>query len=209
MTESARKNSNKLPLKSYLLYLCIALFLTTGVTFSKYVTTTHTSDTARVVQFGELSLYETAEGEQKYNQNYIYAPGVNITKNPSVDFSKNELSAYVFVTVSAKDWVYNPSSHSYTVDNVLDWSVDTSRWAYLTHDAQTNQAVYYKLVRAGEQLKAAPIITDNTITVSPELKNSDLNLIAESTRSISFKAYAVQANGFENATDAWNALTQN
>ncbi len=206
-----KNNLAKIPLKSFLLYLCIALFLTTGVTFSKYITSSNGGDNARVAKFGELSLYETVDGTKVTTQNLIYTPGVNITKNPAVDFESNELAAYVFVKIDAKNWTFNNTDNSFSITNEtkepidrLKWAVNTTAWNKLSVN---NEMVYYIYVPAGTELKGVTIIKDNQITVSSNITNSEMTEIQESISNITFTSFAVQANGFENAIAAWNSVS--
>ncbi len=207
-----KNNLAKIPLKSFLLYLCIALFLTTGVTFSKYITSSNGGDSARVAKFGELSLYETVDGTKVTTQNLIYTPGVNITKNPAVDFESNELAAYVFVKIDAENWTFNNTDNSFSITNEseepkdrLKWTVNTTAWKKLTVD---NETVYYIYVPAGTELKDVPIIKDNQITVSSDITNSELNKIQNKISNVKFTSYAVQANGFEDALTAWDSVSK-
>ncbi len=189
-----KNQAAKLPIKSYLLYICVALFLTTGVTFSKYVTSSGGDDAARVVRFGKLTLTEET------GQRYIYAPGVALSKDPKVTFSENELSAYVFVKIEADGWEY--SSRAFNVDGLISWSV-ADGWTHIETKGST--VVFGRLVKAGEPLSEVPIISGNSIAVSEDAKNSDLETIKDKIGKLTFTAYAVQANGFENASSAWNA----
>lgn len=192
-----------LPVKSYIIYLCVALFLTTGVTFSRYITTTTSGDGARVAQFGELSITESTIPEK-----FIFAPGFTITTDPKVRFSPNEMSAYVFVAIDADSWVFNEvSNDAYSYDGgKLTWSVNTDDWTYVTYDSTEKTAVFYKLVPPGEELNNVSVIKDDTTVVSENVKRTDMDGITESFMDITFRAYAVQSGGFETAESAWNSV---
>lgn len=204
MQKKKSKNLAKLPVKRYLLYICIALFLLTGVTFSKYITVANGSDSARVAKFGEVTLYETENDEQVYSKNFIYTPGVDIAKDPTVNFSAAETSAYVFVTVSASDWTFNSADKSYTVGNKINWSVDNN-WTFVKTDGESQ--VFCKFVEANSSLDSVPIIKNNTVSVSENLKNSEMEIMAQITLNLTFKACAVQAGGFTNADEAWESVS--
>ena len=69
-----KKNKFRLPISAYVTYLLLASFLLTGVTFSKYVAKTSTSDNARVAKFGvemvgasNASFALEAGGEETYS----------------------------------------------------------------------------------------------------------------------------------------------
>lgn len=191
--------------KRILLYLCVALFLTTGVTFSRYIASSDGGDAARVAKFGELSLYETEFG-------VYYAPGAAITKNPMVDFESNELAAYVFVKVDAEDWSFDVENNRFSAFDdkpepaeILTWSVDTNEWTALSSG---NEIVYYIYVPAGTALREVPIITDHTIQVSENITNSEMKELETTIGNVTFTSYAVQANGFENAAAAWERVSE-
>lgn len=193
---------SNLPLKRYLLYLCVTLFLTTGVTFSKYISSTTNDDSARVVEFGNLTLTETDITETS-----IFAPGIDIEKNPKVSFSVNETSAYVYVAITAEDWSFSDTSGicSFTIDDKLSWQVNSDDWIFLSYDSENSRAVFYTLVPPGEELSEVAIIKENKIEVSENIKYSDM-LNIEDDIKIAFKAYAVQSGGFETADSAWNSI---
>ena len=84
-----------LPLRAYIMYLLLICFALTGVTFSKYVTSTCGGDSARVAKIGSVTVTENGE---PYNSDVIWrvAPGADITKNAVISFSGSELASYVF-----------------------------------------------------------------------------------------------------------------
>lgn len=212
MNQTMEKRFSKFPLKSFLLYLCIALFLTTGVTFSRYIASSNGGDAARVTKFGELSLYETVDGTRVNSQELVYAPGVSITKNPMVDFKGNELAAYVFIKINAQNWTFDSTDNSFSILNgnkgpteILKWYINTSEWTALSND---NEIVYYIYVPAGTELNEISIITDNAIAVSDNITNGEMTEIQSIIGNVTFTSYAVQANGFENAVAAWDSVSE-
>ena len=212
MQKKKNKNTIKLPLQKYLVYLCVALFLTTGVTFSKYVTSTTSADSARVAHFGELSLYETdANGKRIYDgQKFIFAPGVKLQKNPVVSFENSEMSAYVFVTVEAKGW-QTTDNISYCIKRenssqvLLNWKINETNWTPL----QTNNdiIVFYHEAAAGEKLQKLSVIQDDEVIVSRDLHANEMAVVEKSVGDITLQAYAVQKDGFENIQTAWEAVS--
>lgn len=197
----------KIPFKRILLYLCVTLFLATGVTFSKYITRSEGGDGARVARFGELALYETENGEKVNGQTLIYAPGVTITKNPAVDFARNELAAYVFVKIEAPNWHFDPAGNRFALvyENTekLTWSVNTAAWTALSGQ----NGVYYTYVPAGVALSGEPIIQGDQITVAADITRSEMEAVQSGISTVTFTSYAVQANGFENAAAAWSSVS--
>lgn len=84
-----------LPLRAYIMYLLLICFALTGVTFSKYVTSTCGGDSARVAKIGSVTVTENGE---PYNSDVIWrvAPGADITKNAVISFSAASLPAMCF-----------------------------------------------------------------------------------------------------------------
>ena len=58
-----------LPLRAYIMYLLLICFALTGVTFSKYVTSTCGGDSARVAKIGSVTVTENGE---PYNSDVIW-----------------------------------------------------------------------------------------------------------------------------------------
>lgn len=208
----------KAPLKRYLIYLLIVTFIISGVTFSKYVTSSSGGDSARVAAFGNLKLYETdADKNPVKEQIYYIAPGVNLKKNPTVEYATergSEMATYVFTTVTTTNWKFDDESQSYWIemdgkeDKSLTWSVDKG-WKYLPTEKKDGEitAVFYRLVDAGEKLDRVPIIQKSEIKVSEKIFEKDMDNIEKATGDIHFQVYAVQAGGFESAEEAWESVS--
>lgn len=211
-----KKTRAPLPMRVYLCYLLAAALIFTGITFSKYITATSGGDEARATTFGELSLTEEEKPES-----FVITPGVNIKKNPLVNFAmgkeskidKSEPGAYVFVCVVAENWQFdqttdqttNQTTSTYRMmkdeKELMQWSVDAN-WKYLT----TNNwyRVFYRYVPPNENLTNVPVISGGEIIVSPKLYASDYPVKTHDRPiPITFTAYAVQANGFGGAEHAW------
>lgn len=215
----SEKNRIKLPIRIYALYLLIATFLLTGVTFSKYVATSGGEDEARIATFGELSIREYAQDgtglmpmdkEGNSVQTMKMIPGVPLTKKVVVNYGAekvSEVSAYVFVELKPYDWAAGKDDFSYILEEedetLLSFSIDNGKWMYLERPGDTRSHVYYKLVEAGEVLDEISIIKENEIFVSEQVTSTNLSKVKT---TIAFSAQAVQAGGFENASDAWNSI---
>lgn len=206
---SERTKRNRLPIHVYLVYLLVATLVFTGVTFSKYVTSSTGGDSARVAVFGELELTEstwTGDG-------YIITPGAPIGKDPKVFFGvtdPTEMAAYVFLTVQADGWTFD-GDHAYRIfrqdgtTELLSWSVDAD-WTRL-EAGETGPQVFYRTVAPGESLTGVPVMSGDAITVSRDLRASELNALGDAAQSITFQAWAVQVQGFDSAESAWNAVS--
>lgn len=200
---SEKKKHIRLPIHVYLSYLLVATLIFTGVTFSKYITATNAGDSARIAAFGDLVMVEENKPE-----NFIITPGVNIVKNPQVSFGTNEpseMAVYVFVSVDAAGWQYDNGIYQIIRETenkeLLKWSVDEN-WTQLT-----DKQVFYRVVPANESIDDVPVISGGKITVSPHLYASEYEELSAATKSITFKAYAVQVQGFDSAEAAWNSVS--
>lgn len=206
-----KKRRVKLPLRAYLLYFTLLSFLLTGVTFSKYVTRSTGGDSARVVQFGDLTISENGN-------NWAVVPGMPIKKQAVVmTTSVSEVSAFVFITINAPSWVFDKGNNTYSryITNndvtmtALSWSAYTgaNAWNYLQDDS--GKQVYYILLQPGEALSMNIFSADNdgnTISVNKDLIKSQLTNDFTNSLKIYFKAYLVQAGGFATAKDAWDSI---
>ncbi|MBR5512981.1 MAG: hypothetical protein IKV85_03210 [Ruminococcus sp.] len=196
-----KKNKKfRLPLRAWLLYLVLVAFLSTGVTLSKYVTSTQGGDGARIIKFDDISISETGDFT---DGKFRIQPGINLTKKAELVFEGSEANTYIFVEVSAESFTAMNDNYSFYAidDKKIFWSVDKTKWTYLT--SENGKYIYFKALTANTSLKDT-IITDNTVYVSNQLKNSEIQEITN--LSASFRGIAVQANGFPTAEDAWEAI---
>ncbi|MGN0493633.1 MAG: hypothetical protein ACI4F7_08305 [Acutalibacteraceae bacterium] len=195
----------KLPLRAYLLYIIVAALLTTAVSLSKYTTATYGGDSARTVKFGDVYLTETGDFYDSENRLMLAEPGVDIKKAAVVNFNGSETACYIFIAVKADGFTKNGDrnyiSSAAEIGDKISWSVST-KWTYLT--LKNSEYVYYKTLAPNEVITDTEIIEGSKITVSGELKNSELEKLGNP--KISFRAAAVQAGGFENAAKAWDSV---
>lgn len=192
------------------MYALVACFLLSGVTFSRYIASTGTSDSARVAYIGNVQISES--GDFYEDGKLMLIPGVDLTKDVRLDYSHTEIASYVFITVDAQNWNKSAEdNYSYSVlDGKVAWSIDKS-WTYLTTQ-DTGERVYYITVPAANEISDKPVIADSgKITVSQEITKTQLNTLQNLT--VSFQGIAVQLDGFDDYTDqaqhalaAWNSV---
>jgi hypothetical protein len=117
----------------------------------------------------------------------------------------SEANTYVFLEVSTDTFTAAADNYTFSiVDEKIKWSVDKTKWTYLTSEnGKYIKYIYYKALTANTAFNA-DIITDNTVYVSDQLLNSEAQKITN--LSVSFRGIAVQANGFPTASDAWEAV---
>lgn len=205
-----RAEKRKAPCNIPMTLACVLFCLTlisihfTGGLYARYTTSDTASDSARVATFGRVTLTETVDGnpvDAAYQ--HIVTPGVDINKVVHVDFTACEVDTYVFVevtaaagwTISAPDFTAGTASDG---TPVLSWSVD-NRWT----PVEGAPNVYYKYVDTNTDW-SADFIKNNIIYVNPKTTKTQLDAVENC--ELNFRAIAVQAGGFENAKDAWNAV---
>lgn len=215
-TNQNKKAKFRLPFSAVLLYLALIAAALSGVTFSRYVTGTTVSDSARVAMMKELTVTETEMPDGSDQR--VILPGVNMTRKAVVDFEGSEMACYVFCEITANGWTRAADHFGYTAGNgLLNWAVDSAKWTFLQEDGSTS--VYYCIVNANTVLHADVLAEDGKITVSENITRSQLNAVAASASPLSIKisATAVQYHGFseglsagytetERAEAAWNAV---
>ena len=202
----------------------LTTYLSAGL-FARYVTRDDGGDSARVITFGKLSVAENnvvgATGQE-----YIYIPGVNLTKRVTVSFGGSEADTFVFISLEAKGWE-STDGRSFTLKDgegnvLLAWSVDEDWTPLMQKEIREGdkvvgtQYVYYMLLDSNVPLAEQQVIKDDTIKVSIS-SIPVYDALQGTTLHLNVVAYAVQANGFytaENdtelkaATAAWNSANK-
>ncbi len=185
----AKPNKRRLPLRAWLLYLAVATFALTGVTFSRYVASAHSQDEARVITFGDLTVTDSGVTQVQ--------PGVAAKKDLTVHFEGSEAAVYVFAEVQG-DWTRGADNRTYTYGaGSLSWRV-ADGWTHL----QDN--VYYRELAPNTALDAG-LIAGGTVDVSENMTRTQLQAAA-GTLHIRVRAAAVQREGGDTAQIAWERL---
>ena len=184
--------------KKVLLALC-AVLLVAATVFGTLAYLTSTDEVINTFTVGkvEITLDEAPvnengqkiEGARVKENSYKLIPGRNYAKDPTVHVAEGSETCYVFVKV--ENGIADIEDINYTIaDQLRD-----NGWELL--DGETD--VYYKAnVEAGVDL----IVFDGFI-IDGEVDSNTLATYAGKT--ITVTAYAVQANGFTSAADAWDA----
>lgn len=204
----------KLPLRAYLLYLLVASFLMTGVTFSKYIAASTGGDSARVATIQELSITESEGNYDTDNdgkKEWVVIPGVDLKKDAKVSFGGSEVATYVFVKLSTTGSWTTADNKTFTISDgsklLMSWSV-ADGWSYLLTSTGGSRVYVYKtdnnnIVAPNTALNEA-VIKDGTITVTEDVTEAN---IEKTGGTITLRAYAVQSSGFASAQDAWNSVS--
>lgn len=119
---------------------------------------------------------------------YNIVPGTEQAKDPTVTVD-NTVDAYVFVEVTD------------TTGGLIGYEI-AEGWELLS--GYTN--VYYREVAAAADVKAFPVLKDNKVTYAASLENSDMvdaDGQLKSGINLTFKASAVQQEGFTSALNAY------
>lgn len=186
----AKPNKRRLPLRAWLLYLAVATFALTGVTFSRYVASAHSQDEARVAAFGDLTVTDSGSVQVQ--------PGVAAKKDLTVHFDGSEAATYVFVEVQG-GWTRGADNRTYTYGaDRLSWRV-ADGWTHLRDN------VYYRALSPNTALTAG-LIAGGAVNVSEDMTRTELQALP-TTLGIRVQAAAVQREGGDTAQIAWERLS--
>ena len=184
-----KRNKRVLPLRAWLLYLAVATFALTGVTFSRYVASAHSLDEARVVAFGDLTVTDSGTVQVQ--------PGVSAAKNLTVRFEGSEAATYIFVEVQG-GWTLGADGHTYTGQSgLMTWRV-ADGWTHL----QDN--VFYRELAPNTALETG-LIDGGAVEVSENMTRTQLEALPGSLR-IRVQAAAVQRESGDTAEAAWTRV---
>lgn len=182
----AKLNKRRLPLRAWLLYLAVATFALTGVTFSRYVASAHSQDEGRVITFGDLTVTDSGSVQVQ--------PGVAAKKDLTVHFDGSEAAVYVFAEVQG-GWTRGADNRTYTYGaGSLSWRV-ADGWTHLRDN------VYYRELAPNTALDAG-LIDGGAVNVSEDMTRTELQAAA-GTLHIRVQAAAVQREGGDTAETAW------
>ena len=197
----------------------ITTYMSSGL-FAKYSTMDSGGDSARVIQFGELTVTETLDtGVTANGGNLVFVPGTTMKKELTVDFEGSEADTFVFVALEAKGWSFTapnatiPASFALKQDanTLMSWNM-VSDWNYLA--SEDDQHVFYIFLDSNTPLTSKPVIQNGEITVHVATYDA-YEALAGKDLELNVTAYAVQANGFyapdrdtaeKVATAAWNSV---
>ena len=129
---------------------------------------------------------------------YKIVPGVNIAKDPKVTVKANSEACWLFVKVDEANWPEFKESDGTTRKG--DYAI-AGDWDEL----EGVPGVYYRQVNASTEDQTFPVLAGDTVTVSSTLTKGEVQGIGtgENAPTLTFTAYAVQQEGVETATAAW------
>lgn len=186
----AKPNKRRLPLRAWLLYLAVATFALTGVTFSRYMASAYSQDEGRVITFGDLTVTDSGSVQVQ--------PGVAAQKNLTVRFEGSEAATYVFVELQGSDWTRGADGIYHDATGLMTWRV-ADGWTHL----QDN--VYYRELAPNTALTAG-LIDGGAVNVSENMTRTELEKLSKALH-IRVQAAAVQREGGDTAQIAWERLS--
>lgn len=186
----AKPNKRRLPLRAWLLYLAVATFALTGVTFSRYVASAHSQDEGRVITFGDLTVTDSGSVQVQ--------PGVAAKKDLTVHFDGSEAATYVFVELKGSDWTRGTDGIYHDAAGLMTWRV-ADGWTHLRDN------VYYRELAPNTALTAG-LIDGGAVNVSEDMTRTELEKLSKGL-SIRVQAAAVQREGGDTAQIAWERLS--
>ena len=123
-------------------------------------------------------------------QTYQLIPGTVIEKDPLITVKSGSEDCWLFVKIDKTT----------DFDEYLTFEVEDG-WTLLGG----YPGVYYRSVESTEEDLYFFVLADNSIFVKNTITKEKMSEIS-SAPTLSFKAYAVQENGFEGAADAWGLI---
>ena len=124
-------------------------------------------------------------------------PGTNISKDPKVTVAANSEACWLFVKVDA--------------ENGVDLVADANADSYVTYAmaegwtaVPNTTGVYYREVAASTTNQAYDVISGNQVSIPNTVTKAMLDSVTGTNApSLTFTAYAVQKEGFADASAAW------
>ena len=208
-----------------LLVVACALLLVAASVFGTMAYLTSTDEVKNTFTVGKVKITlneakvnadgtPVANAERVKANEYKLLPGHTYTKDPTVTVEEGSESSYVKMTVtfskaSALDAIFAPTGAELT--SIFN-GYDATNWIYKgnTKDATADTRTYefwYKETAGAPTADVALDALFDSITVPGTITGDQLKTIGGMT--ITVNAYAIQADGFANATAAWEAFTPN
>lgn len=188
--------------KALLLTLCAALLvcatvLATMAFLTDTATVTNTFTVGNVgitLDEARVDLYGEADGTERVTENaYKLIPGKTYTKDPTIHVATGSENCYLFVEVK-NDIADALISINTATEETIAAQMTNNGWSPLAEGSD----IYYQ-ESAKEAGAEVPVFS--TFTVSSTATNSSTS----DNATIVVTAYAVQADGFDTAEEAWNA----
>ena len=128
-------------------------------------------------------------------------PGTNISKDPKVTVVANSEACWLFIKVTKAGGAVTVGTTTYSFDDFVTYSMATG-WTVVP--GTTN--VYYREVDAATAKAGATyeVISGNQVSIPSTVTKAMLDkATGNDAPSLTFTAYAVQKEGFADASAAW------
>lgn len=135
------------------------------------------------------------------NNSYKLMPGHEYSKDPTVHVTENSEACYVFVKVVDEIAAIEVDDAANETPNVAA-QIAANNWTALEGVEGVNN-VYYKQVSAAEAKAGIDLTVFEGFAIIDTINNTEL--AAYNGKTITVTAYAIQADGFDTAKDAWIA----
>lgn len=170
--------------------LATAIIGTTLAYFTDDATVTNTFTVGEVtitMDETDVNIYGEKDGDTRVTTNeYKLIPGRSYTKDPTIHVGADSEDCYLFVTI----------------DNGISGVIQDLNLAGWTYVAEDNY-YYYGEGKGTVMSENGEAVVFNGFTVLTTVDADALRAVANET--IVVNAYAVQADGFDSATAAWDA----
>ena len=175
-----------------LLTVACALLLVVATVFGTVAYLTAKTDTVKnTFTVGKVGI-DLEESTTTYN----IVPGTDIAKDPKVTVTANSEDSYVFVKV----------------EESANW--EAAKVSYIMSDGWTQgdgtdipANVYYRVYSKTATDTIYDVLKDNKVTVSEDLTSEEVAALTTNP-TLSFTAYAIQAEGFTTAAAAWAEVSK-
>ena len=140
---------------------------------------------------------QETDGVRVKENSYKLMPGHEYDKDPTVHFKAGSEASYLFVKVENN--IAGAESTEEGYKNIAT-QITENEWIPLTGE----EGVYYQGVAANTSDEDIDYPVFEGFTVSGDLTND--GLAAFNNKTVTVTAYAIQADGFNEAADAWAEL---
>ena len=185
--------------KALLLALCAVLLVTASVLGTMAYLTSTTGVVTNTFKVGDVEItldeakvteYGVKDGDTRVNANtYKLIPGHKYTKDPIIHVTKGSEECWLFVKVV--DEIAGIEASKTVAEQLKD-----KGWALVA--GTTNVYAYNSKVDARENAVDVPVFENFTI-------KGDAAVADYANKTITVQAYAVQADSFGTAAEAWTA----
>ena len=121
---------------------------------------------------------------------YQLIPGTTVSKDPRVTVLKDSEECWLFVKIEATTGA----------DGYISYSA-ADGWAPLSGQ----NGIYYRKAPKATDNTAYSVLCDDCFTVKDTVSKEQMSALSEPL-TLTFTAYAIQAHGIENASEAWSEL---